>query len=71
VGLGGWREEKDQEGKLRYINESGHVASPRLWKLTKDGKLQCGRQVAEWNLDRLFEIREMCNVKETKEDRDD
>lgn len=71
VGLGGWREEKDQEGKLRFINESGHVASPRLWKLTKDGKLQCGRRAAEWKLDRLFEIREMCNVEETKEDRDE
>ncbi len=71
VGLGGWREEKDDEGKLRFINESGHVASPRLWKLTKEGKLQSGRRVANWNLDKLFEIREMCNVEEAKEDRDE
>jgi len=76
AGLGGWREEKDQEGKLRFINESGHVASPRLWTLTKDGKLQSGAQResragSEWNLDKLFEIREMCNVEEAKEDRDE
>ena len=76
VGLGGWREEKDQEGKLRFINESGHVASPRLWTLTKSGKLRSGvqresRAGSEWNLDKLFEIREMCNIEEAKEDRDE
>ena len=68
VGLGGWREEEDGEGKLRFINESGHVASPNLWKLTKEGKLQSGRNVANWDLDKLFEIREMCNVEEAAEE---
>jgi hypothetical protein len=73
VNMGGWRRGVDVNGTQFFINESGRTASSKFWSITTDGRLEAGKKPVDYDLDKLFELRELCDgqkeIQEEKEGR--